>query len=150
MTASTKWGLPRGWETVEFRDIFDRLQYGYTASAIPNSGGTKMLRITDIQQSAVSRERVPGCTIADHVLPQFLLRDGDFVFARTGSIEKACRVRNPPQAVFASYLIRGRPSDPLLSDWISYFVESSDYVNQAVRASAGVGRPNINAKNLGH
>jgi type I restriction enzyme S subunit len=141
--------LPRGWELAEFRDLFEGLQYGFTASAIEDPSAPRLLRITDIQNSSVNWTTVPGCAIEDAVRPRYLLADGDFVFARTGSIEKAWRVRNPPPAVFASYLIRGRLRDPRLSDWMRHFIESSDYVGQAFKASAGIGRPNVNAQNLG-
>jgi type I restriction enzyme S subunit len=141
--------LPSGWTFAELRDLFDGLQYGYTASAIGDSAAIKFLRITDIQNGSVDWSTVPGCAIEDAVRPRYLLADGDFVFARTGSIEKAWRVRNPPSAVFASYLIRGRLCDSQLGDWLRYFVESPDYISQAVHASAGIGRPNVNAQSLG-
>jgi type I restriction enzyme S subunit len=81
-------------------------------------------------------------------LEKYRLRRDDIVFARTGSIEKAARIVNPPVAVFASYLIRGRPLIPELAAWLGLFVGSYSYVGQAKRMSAGVGRANVNAKNL--
>ncbi len=58
-------------------------------------------------------------------------------------------VRQPPQAVFASYLIRGRPLARDLSEWLHHFVQSLSYRRQALELSAGIGRANINAKSIG-
>lgn len=141
--------LPRTWTSVNLVDLLDRLQYGYTAKASAHKDGPRFLRITDIGDDGIDWPAVPGCQITAPDLKKYRLADGDIVFARTGSIEKARLVRNPPEAVFASYLIRGRPLLREISPWLGYFVRSSSYVSQAFAASAGIGRPNVNAKALG-
>ena len=142
-------GLPAGWQWATLGELVDRLQYGYTASAVPGADGPRFLRITDLQEEGISWEEVPGCAASGDDIAKYELRDGDVVFARTGSIEKAAVVRNPPQAVFASYLIRGRPTRPGLSNWIGHFVRSRHYLDQIGAAGAGIGRQNVNATKLG-
>ena len=97
--------LPIGWKWSTITDLLDRLQYGYTAKAKPDLNGTKFLRITDIQELGVDWDAVPGCEITTENMEKYRLFDGDIVFARSGSIEKAWRVSASPNAVFASYLI---------------------------------------------
>jgi type I restriction enzyme, S subunit len=76
------------------------------------------------------------------------LQEGDFVFARTGSIEKTWKVVNAPPAVFASYLIRGKPVIKNIEDWLKHFLHSSNYLEQIGAAGAGIGRQNVNAQKL--
>jgi type I restriction enzyme, S subunit len=142
-------GLPAGWRSVHLKDLVYSLQYGYTAKAEHSGDGPRFLRITDIEDGRVDWSSVPRCTIAEEELPKYRLKDGDIAFARTGSIEKACLIKNPPEAVFASYLIRGRPVDHRTTRWLAAFVASFEYRKQVTAASGGIGRPNVNAKNLG-
>lgn len=144
----TRLPLPTGWAEVTIGDVVDRLQYGLTASADPSKRGPRFLRITDLEGGRVDWSTVPGCDIKDADIQRYRLISDDIVFARTGSIEKAARIVNPPEAVFASYLIRGRPVLRDLACWLGLFVSSHWYVNQARTLSAGVGRANVNAKNL--
>jgi type I restriction enzyme S subunit len=141
-------GLPFGWEKVTLGDVTESLQYGYTTSASDQQEGVKFLRITDIQDGLVNWDIVPTCEISESDFPRYELQEGDFVFARTGSIEKTFLVRNPPKAVFASYLIRGKPVIKELGYWLEYFTKSWDYLEQIGAVGAGTGRKNVNAKNL--
>jgi type I restriction enzyme S subunit len=140
--------LPDSWREVQLGDLVESLQYGFTAPADFRVSGPRLLRITDIEKGAVDWSHVPGCSLDREQLEKYRLRPDDIVFARTGSIEKAARIVNPPLAVFASYLIRGRPLIPELAAWLGLFVGSYSYVGQAKRMSAGIGRANVNAKNL--
>lgn len=141
--------LPEGWEASTFSELFERLQYGYTAKAQKTSKGPKFLRITDLSEDGIDWSTVPTCSVDPKSLGKYLLSHGDFVFARTGSIEKAARVKNPPVAVFASYLIRGQLQIPEVSSWLEYFILSHQYLLQIDAAGAGTGRSNVNAKKLG-
>lgn len=139
--------LPTGWEIATFEDVFDRLQYGLTAKASADAPGTRFLRITDIDDGNVDWDAVPGFDGAEDV-ERYILGDGDFVFARSGSVEKAARLQSPPKSVFASYLIRGRPIEPALGDWLSYFIWSRDYLAQIADRAAGIGMSNVSAEKL--
>lgn len=140
--------LPPGWIKISLGDLLDRLQYGYTASASTTAIGPRFLRITDLRDEGVDWETVPTCVISEADLEKYCLADGDFVFARSGSIEKAWRVRRPPLAVFASYLIRGRPLDRSTAAWLEQFLKSGSYLGQIGAAAAGSGMQNVNAKKL--
>jgi type I restriction enzyme, S subunit len=140
--------LPRGWVEVTIGDLVDRLQYGHTAKAIHSGDGPRFLRITDITDEGVDWGRVPGCQIGGSELEKYRLAEGDIVFARSGSIEKAWRVKSPPDAIFASYLIRGRPLNPQIGEWLSKFIRTRSYLVQIGAASSGTGMQNVNAKKL--
>jgi type I restriction enzyme S subunit len=126
-------------------------QYGYTESASAEAIGPRFLRITDIQSGNVDWETVPYCRIDAAELPNYLLRDGDIVFARTGATTgKSYLVRSPPQSVFASYLIRLRPTSfEVISDYLACFFMTTGYW-EAIRAgSTGSAQGGFNATKLG-
>ncbi|MFH1950593.1 MAG: restriction endonuclease subunit S [Pseudomonadota bacterium] len=141
--------LPVGWTETNLIDIVDRLQYGFTAKASSEISEPKFLRITDIQNNDVNWSSVPGCRITAEEIERYRLSDGDMVFARSGSIEKAYRVSNPPLSVFASYLIRGKPIHESLSFFLDYFVRSPIYLSQIGAYGSGIAIQNVNAKKLG-
>jgi type I restriction enzyme S subunit len=143
-------GLPDGWVTSTLAEVFDHLQYGFTAKAEHDgSSGPKFLRITDLQVDGVDWATVPFCQAGEAETAKYLLNDGDFVFARSGSIEKAWRAVAPPVAVFASYLIRGRPLHSDVGPWLQHFIRSGSYLEQIGAAGAGSGMSNVNAVKLG-
>jgi type I restriction enzyme S subunit len=84
-----------------------KINYGYTEKASFAEIGPKFLRITDIQDNGVKWETVPYCKCSKEDLLKYKLATGDIVFARTGANNcKSYLLKHPPNAVFASYLIR--------------------------------------------
>lgn len=98
--------IPESWEIVELSTVCDKPQYGYTDSAA-TTGNVRFLRITDITESGVDWNTVPFCNCPKP--EKYLLKDGDIVFARIGATTgKSYLLKNPNNAVYASYLIRVR------------------------------------------
>src|SRR6266481_1608404 len=98
--------MKNGWEIKELVAV-SAINYGYTESASSEPVGPRFLRITDIQNDQVDWNSVPYCKIEPADLPKYRLANGDIVFARTGATTgKSFLVADPPEAVFASYLIR--------------------------------------------
>jgi type I restriction enzyme, S subunit len=134
---------------VPLHEICDTFQYGLTARASREAKDFKFLRITDIQNGTIEWPSVPGALIKNGDIRKFTLRDGDFVFARSGAtVGKALRVDDPPESVFASYLIRFRPKDDEISEWLKWFLRSPQYWKQVRAAASGIGMPNISASKL--
>lgn len=140
--------LPVGWEWTTIGEISSIIQYGYTASSSKSAEGPKLLRITDIQDGYVDWDHVPHCEIEASLEPKFALRNGDILFARSGATTgKTYLVRNPPRAVFASYLIRVQLLDSVSPEYLSHFLDSDDYWSQLT--TKGIAQPNANSKVLG-
>jgi type I restriction enzyme S subunit len=100
--------LPENWEVVRFEDI-GKFQYGYTETSSLKKIGPKFLRITDIDlnSSRIFWETVPYCKIIKEEFPKYALGNGDILIARIGATTgKTCIIRDAPESVFASYLIR--------------------------------------------
>lgn len=142
--------LPESWTRTTIEEIAISLQYGYTASAISNKEGVRFLRITDIQDGKVDWRAVPSCEISGSDIEKYKLKDGDLVFVRTGATTgKSYIIKNCPEAVFASYLIRLSVSERINPGFVYAFFQSNQYWHQIERGKRGIGQPNVNAQILG-
>ena len=137
------------WTWTTLTNIVERTDYGITASADFAKTGPRLLRITDIQDGKVDWTKVPGCAISTTDAAENALLDGDIVFARTGATTgKSYLIRDPPDAVCASYLIRLRPKSDVCSEYLSLFFQSEYYWKQIHGKVRGGAQPNFNASML--
>jgi type I restriction enzyme S subunit len=142
-------GQQEGWVTKKVKDICSYPQYGYTDSARHQAVGPKFLRITDIQNGRVNWDTVPYCSCPE--VKKYRLKEGDIVFARTGATTgKSFRVQDPPEAVFASYLIRLRVGPAILPDFLYWYFQSSLYWEGVFMGIEDGNRPNMNGTKLGN
>ena len=122
---------PENWVVTKVGTYCQKPEYGLTESAIIDEIGPKFLRITDITENGVNWDTVPYCRCPQDIFPKYALKDNDILFARIGATTgKSYIVRNPPRAVFASYLIRLRPLAEVIPDYLYYFFHSEVYWNQ--------------------
>lgn len=139
-----------GWEIKKLGDVAT-INYGYTASATEIPNGPKFLRITDIQNNVVYWEKVPYCQIDNNDLPKYQLNEGDIVFARTGATTgKSFLIKNQPNSIFASYLIRLRikPSNDLLPEFLYLFFQTNEYWGKIKSGTIGSAQGGFNASKL--
>ncbi|WGV28384.1 restriction endonuclease subunit S [Halotia branconii] len=138
--------LPDGWRWVKLGNLCQRIDYGFTASADFSIKEPRFLRITDIKDFGVNWESVPGCQISSEEESANRLADGDIVFARTGGTTgKSFLIKNPPRAVFASYLIRLRLKNDVAPEFVYSFFQSDSYWKQIKLSARGGAQPNVNA-----
>ena len=140
----------KGWIEKKLGDM-SRINYGYTESASWENIGPKFLRITDIQDNRVDWSSVPTCRIEASDYPKYKLADGDIVFARTGATTgKSYLVAEPPEAVFASYLIRVQLSaKELLPQFVNLFFQTPSYWDSIRAGVSGSAQGGFNATKLG-
>jgi len=138
------------WTESSVGDICENPQYGYTAPATQKNVGPKMLRITDIQNSKVNWGSVPFCFFTEKDKEKYLLKDDDILFARTGGTTgKSYFVKNPPESVFASYLIRLRTKEAaVLPEYLYQYFQSRFYWDQVIDKKNGSAQPNLNGSKL--
>ncbi len=138
--------LPSGWKWVKLGEISKKIDYGFTASADFSIIKPRLLRITDIQNGLVNWETVPGCKISDSEENDSRLLDGDIVIARTGATTgKSFIIKNPPRAVFASYLIRIQSGSQIFPEYLYYFCQSNIYWQQIDANVRGAAQGGVNA-----
>ena len=139
--------VPKSWEVVDFSALRDRLQYGTSTRCTPEPSTYPVLRIPNVAPQRVSTSDLKYCDLPDSDAARFLLDVGDLLFIRTnGVLDRlgACAVYSgqPPNALFASYLIRASlKADRVMPQFASYFLSSdrgtSMIAERAVPASDG-------------
>lgn len=141
--------LPEGWEMKKLGEM-SKIMYGHTAKTSLDSNGVKYLRITDIQNGSVDWNSVPSCPQLDDNFRKYELKYGDIVFARTGATTgKSYLIKDPPKAVFASYLIRVQTDQKeILPEFLSMFFQSASYWNVIEAGISGSAQGGFNAKKL--
>lgn len=141
--------MREGWGKESLGSVSD-ISYGYTESASAEAVGPRFLRITDIQNDRVDWDSVPYCAISAAAIPRYRLAAGDIVFARTGATTgKSFLVRDPPEAIFASYLIRLRIRySRLTPQFLSLFFQTAEYWKAIRDGSTGSTQGGFNAAKL--
>jgi type I restriction enzyme S subunit len=95
----------------------------------------------------VNWDSVPYCRCPEP--DKYLLKPNDLVFARTGATTgKSFVIRDCPEAVFASYLIRLRVRDTISVDYLYRYFQSPSYWVQIADEKKGTGQPNLNGSKL--
>ena len=142
--------IPEGWRTETLGSLCQKPQYGHTASAQDEPVGPKFLRITDINKEPwITWRQVPYCEATDEELSKYRLCKGDILIARMADPGHGILIEEDLNAVFASYLIRFRPIDALLTRFLQYWLKSDTYWELVKSRAAGTTRMSLNAKVLG-
>lgn len=126
------------------------IKYGYTASASTEPIGPRFLRITDIQDGVVNWAQVPFCDLSEKDHARHKVQDGDIVFARTGATTgKSFYIREAPDAVCASYLIKVRPNArEANSGFLNLYFQTAEYWETIALGTEGAAQGGFNASKL--
>lgn len=138
------------WIEVRLRDLCSSVDYGLTASAVEEPLGPRFLRITDIVNQSLSWDRVPYVQASAEQKQKYRLHPGDIVIARTGATTGASRwIEDPPDSVFASYLVRLKISSAVDSRFVGYLLKGNQFKAyvQAVTGDKSA-QPNASATTL--
>ena len=113
-----------------------------------NDTTPRYIRITDIDENG---ELLPGLGMtAANVEPQYFLRDGDLLFARSGNtvgksyLHESERVSYP--CFYAGYMIRFRFGEKVLPKYVFAFAQTPYYHEWVSAIQRSAGQPNINAQ----
>lgn len=106
------------------------------------------MRTTDITADNLNWVQVPFCSEEPPDKEKYMLKTGDIVISRAGSVGSSYLVENPPSAVFASYLIRFHPLSVINEYYLAFFLKSSFYWNTISAEKTGSTLPNVNATKL--
>ncbi len=141
--------IPEHWENNTLRrDLIEHKQ-GFYSTEPYNDYGVKLLRITDIKNSGqVDFSKCPRVTMYQED-KHFLLRNGDFVFARTGGAGSFGYIKNLTEDIlFASYLIRFRFNNNINSTFLRYYFMSFSFINSINSNIHGGVNKNIHAEDI--
>ena len=141
--------LPHDWQWSTVGEVSKKVQYGWTTKANFNAGKLKLLRTTDITSGDINWKSVPCCTVLPDNVENYLLKEGDILISRAGSVGENILIKNPDHAVFASYLIRFVPNQEIiLPEYMHYFLQSPAYWNKVRNEKSGIALANLNAKKI--
>lgn len=136
------------WSWTTLGELSEHPQYGWTTKANSAGNGLRLLRTTDIASGDLDWAGVPFCDVQPEDPERYLLRDGDLVISRAGSVGYSLLIVDPPPAVFASYLIRFRLRSGIIPRFVAWFLKSPQYWSQIRSLASGIALQNINAKKL--
>lgn len=135
--------------TIRLGSVIERPQYGLSLAGDAGATGTRLVRITDLQDHAIDWSGVPGCEVEGSLLERYSLQDGDLLVARIGATTgKAVIIRQPPRAVYASYLLRVRSNGKVDPQYLAFFFRSSHYWSQIASAKGGRLKGGVTIPNL--
>ena len=116
------------WVECTLADACSAIDYGLTASASEDSTGTKFLRITDIVSGQPNWDTVPYVAADNETISKYQLHHGDIVLARTGaSTGTSAYVKDPPLALFASYLVRLQANPDFDARYLGFYLKSEQF-----------------------
>jgi len=140
--------IPDEWEIVKIRRITSEHKQGYYTEQDYINDGIKLVRITDITDEAdVDYSKMPFVSITKKEFSDFMVKQGDFLFARSGTIGRFGLVDAPEDSVFASYLIRFRFKN-IDTDFMKIYLLSSVFKEQLISNLHGGANKNIHAENI--
>ena len=113
-----------------------------------NDATPRYIRITDIDENG---ELLPGLGMtAAKVESQYLLRDGDLLFARSGNTVGKCYLHDSGRVdypcFYAGYMIRFRFDEKVLPKYVFAFAQTPYYREWVSSIQRSAGQPNINAQ----
>ena len=138
--------IPEGWQVRRLRD-FVSTQYGFTASADDEPVGPRFLRGMDInKRSFVDWSVVPYCKMDEELEAKFKLEVGDVCVIRMANPGRVGIVERPIDAVFASYLVRLRSSEPRVPQYLLFHhLDAPEYQSWISGSSTGSTRKSASA-----
>lgn len=147
--------IPQSWEVIRLGDVIDRMNYGTSERCHSGGSGRPVLRIPNIVHDRVDTADLKYADLSESEIEKLRLKDGDLLFVRTNGdpayIGRCAVYRgDPPDALFASYLIRARVDEArLLPDFVqSYLAELGREQLLAAANSASDGKYNIDTGGL--
>jgi len=145
--------VPKGWEVKKLKDVcLNAGEYGANASAIDfEDGKARYIRITDIDDYGnLIKENKAG--IEHNKVKSYLLKENDFLFARTGdTVGKSLLYKiEMGLAAFAGYLIKFTFTPKIILPEYFNLIAKSDIFEAFKIAMQRVGaKPNINSREYG-
>ena len=142
--------IPKDWEVRTLGEVcLLKGEYGINAPAVEYKDELPTyIRITDIDDDG-NYSTIKKASVDDINSQNFLLKEGDIIFARTGATVGKTYLYDVKDGdlVFAGFLIRFRPNNSKLkSQYLNYYTSSKSYWDWVKKVSMRSGQPGINAE----
>ncbi len=142
--------IPADWDIKSVNELTTDHKQGYYTTEKYIDNGTRLVRITDLNNPRIDYKSMPKLPISKSDFEYYKIKEGDFLFARSGAIGRYGIVEsNHPDAVFASYIIRFNfDQNQLLNYFFGYLFETTLIWKQLLSITQGSSNININANNI--
>ncbi|MBM73826.1 MAG: hypothetical protein CMK59_00380 [Proteobacteria bacterium] len=130
--------VPNGWHRTWIKfECIEGAQYGLNTSTNSYSDrGVRFLRTTDIDDYGKLNNDFPAVFIPLDLAKDYLLKTGDVLFSRSGTIGKSyLHTDDTAPHAFAGYLVRFRPQKTLLSSFLLY-VSQSHFIQTQIQSES--------------
>jgi type I restriction enzyme, S subunit len=141
--------IPKGWYVSKIRYITEDHRQGYYSSEEYDDDGFRIVRITDIQDDhTIDVNSSPFYDLTEEEISNFIVKDGDFLFPRTGGVGRFGIVDFDVPSIYGSFLIRFRFNKLMSRELLKYFFESQIYLNQVLMEIHGGVNKNVHVENI--
>jgi type I restriction enzyme S subunit len=138
------------WKETELGEISE-VQTGPFGSQLKNeqyiTGGTPVITVEHIQDFKIKDFNYPSVKEEDKIrLSKYLLKAGDIIFTRVGSVDLSAYVKpNQDGWMFSSRMLRVRPDkNEVDSRFLSYYFQQPKFREYILNISVGATMPSIN------
>lgn len=142
------------WKEVELQQVAD-VQTGPFGSQLKNeqyiTGGTPVVTVEHLKDFRIIDFNYPSVTDEDkNRLSKYLLKQGDIVFTRVGSVDLSAFVKKHQDGwMFSSRMLRVRTkSFEVDSRFLSYYFQQKNFRDYILNISVGATMPSINTEIL--
>ena len=137
------------WKECNLKDVAE-IQTGPFGSQLKNkqyiTGGTPVITVEHIKDFRIINFNYPSVTDEDkNRLSKYLLKTGDIIFTRVGSVDLSAFVKkNQDGWMFSSRMLRVRIYKEVDSKFLSYFFQQKSFREYILNISVGATMPSIN------
>ncbi len=145
--------IPEDWETHLLKDVCEKsgIQTGPFGSQLHKKdyviGGTPIVTVEHLGENHLIYENLPCVSESDkRRLAKYMLRKGDIVFSRVGSVDRRALVKDEEEGwLFSGRCLRVRPNKTLIdSAFLSYFFGLSSFRERIKAVAVGATMPSLN------
>ena len=142
-------GFTQAWEQCKLGELSSSFEYGLNAASKSYDGINKYIRITDIDDETRTFLDTdltsPDCDLS--LSENYLLKDGDILFARTGASVGKTFIYKAFNGVvyYAGFLIRARLKENCSPQFVFYNTLTKEYEKFIRVTSQRSGQPGVNA-----
>ena len=142
------------WKETELQEVAE-VQTGPFGSQLKNeqyvTGGTPVITVEHVKDFKIIDFDYPSITENDrNRLSKYLLKSGDIVFTRVGSVDLSAYVKEHQEGwMFSSRMLRVRPNlEAVNSRFLSYYFQQKSFRDYILNISVGATMPSINTEIL--
>ena len=141
--------IPKHWTQTKIRFLTEDHRQGFYTSDPYDDEGIPILRITDIKEDHFfSYLDSPKYSRPENEIKNFYVKEGDFLFPRTGGVGRFGIVNFNFPCIYGSFLIRFRFNKLINKQFMQFFLESSIFIDQVKKEIHGGVNQNVHVDNI--